>query len=215
MVLDLLENLLGLLLEGMLVTQLMSVQWWLLGVWTAEILVVMVVECQSHPFHLMPQTPYILKAFLLAVRVEKFHVSLNLFLISHSFPTHILHGLRVRSSMIHLHLLVILHSPPDIFRPFVGFREVRLVNKEPKHVSELFGFFQAFASCLISFILLTTLLLAAWWWPYCPLFCWFCWSYSSCYCHGCFARWNWWTWHIQILSKLCSVDTKSFVRFTS
>jgi len=28
---------------------------------------------------------------------------------------------------------LILHSPPDIFRPFVGFREVRLVNKEPKH----------------------------------------------------------------------------------
>lgn len=23
----------------------------------------------------------------------------------------------------------------DIFRPFVGYREVRLVNKEPKHVS--------------------------------------------------------------------------------
>jgi len=28
---------------------------------------------------------------------------------------------------------LILHFPPDIFRPFVGFREVRLVNKEPKH----------------------------------------------------------------------------------
>ncbi|TVT98093.1 hypothetical protein EJB05_46576 [Eragrostis curvula] len=37
--------------------------------------------------------------------------------------------------MIHLQLVVIVPSllPPDIFRPFVGFREVRLVNKEPKH----------------------------------------------------------------------------------
>jgi hypothetical protein len=51
---------------------------------------------------------------------------------------------------------LILHFPPDIFRPFVGFREVRLVNKEPKHVSELFDFFQAFVSSLIPFIFLTT-----------------------------------------------------------
>uniref|UniRef100_A0A804R196 Uncharacterized protein n=1 Tax=Zea mays TaxID=4577 RepID=A0A804R196_MAIZE len=36
-----------------------------------------------------------------------------------------------------------------IFRPFVGFREVRLVNKEPKHVSELLVFFVAFFSFFI------------------------------------------------------------------
>jgi hypothetical protein len=67
------ENLLGPLSEAMLATQL-------LGVWIAEVLV-MVGEVLKLHFHLMPQTPYSSKAFLLTVHVEKFHVSLNLYML--------------------------------------------------------------------------------------------------------------------------------------
>jgi hypothetical protein len=75
MVLDLPEDLLGLLRGLMLVTKLMIVQWWLLGVWMAGMLV-LVVEFQNLPFRQMPQIPYSLKASLLIVNAEKFLVSL-------------------------------------------------------------------------------------------------------------------------------------------
>jgi hypothetical protein len=78
----------------------------LLGVWIAEVLV-MVGEILKLHFHLMPQTPYSSKAFLLTVHVEKFHVSLNLYMLPLSFFTFHLN--------IYLHMLRITlvqnHSP--------------------------------------------------------------------------------------------------------
>jgi len=73
MVLDLLGDLLGLLRELMMVTNQMTVQWWLLGVWIAGVLVLLV-EFQNLPFPQMPQTPYSLKASLLIVNDEKFRI---------------------------------------------------------------------------------------------------------------------------------------------
>nr|CAB3466813.1 unnamed protein product [Digitaria exilis] len=75
----------------------------------------------------------------------------------------------------------------DIFRPFVGFREVRLVNKEPKHPGgdPIVLCFVDFAEATQAAIALDAL-------------------------QGETDELD-----IQKLSKLCFVYTKSFVRFTS
>ena len=120
------------------------------------------------------------------------HVVLVLFKTKHKNPY---------TSLSHLAALIAHPLPPSslIFRPFVGYKEVRLVSKESRHVSYLFV-----SACLY--------FMHWWihWWLICPawgraigtFFCWLRKSSPCSHCHGCIARWAYFTlWFLWILGS--------------
>jgi len=100
-------------------------------------------------------------------------------------------------SLILVQLFIFLNLTLDIFRPFVGYREVRLVSKESKHVSLMFvtdACFSSFGylvvkSCSVHFML-KCLFIAAWWRSSLPLFCGLCKSSLCSNRYECLARYH-------------------------